>query len=55
MLKLGTLHTLIVTFCVGVTNFFWLPVMGAWSDRIGRRPILIALHRAYPGHGLPGA
>ena len=27
---------------MGVSNFIWLPVMGAWSDRIGRRPILIA-------------
>jgi MHS family citrate/tricarballylate:H+ symporter-like MFS transporter len=42
VLKLGTLHTLIVTLCVGVTNFIWLPIMGAWSDKIGRRPILIA-------------
>ena len=38
---------------VGVSNFFWLPVMGAWSDRIGRRPILIGftlltLVSAYP-------
>jgi MHS family citrate/tricarballylate:H+ symporter-like MFS transporter len=30
-----------VTLCVGLSNFIWLPVMGAWSDRVGRRPILI--------------
>jgi MHS family citrate/tricarballylate:H+ symporter-like MFS transporter len=41
VLKLSAADSLIVTFCVGVSNFFWLPVMGALSDRIGRRPILI--------------
>jgi MHS family citrate/tricarballylate:H+ symporter-like MFS transporter len=30
-----------VTICVGLSNFFWLPVWGAISDRIGRKPILI--------------
>jgi MHS family citrate/tricarballylate:H+ symporter-like MFS transporter len=53
VLKLTTTDSLIVTFCVGISNFFWLPVMGAWSDRIGRRPILLAftlltLLTAYP-------
>src|SRR3984893_10330669 len=42
VLKLTAADSLIVSFCVGVSNFFWLPVMGAMSDRIGRRPILIA-------------
>jgi len=41
VLKLSTTDSLIVTFCVGVSNFFWLPVMGSLSDRIGRRPILL--------------
>ena len=41
VLKLSAADSLIVTFCVGVSNFIWLPVMGALSDRIGRRPILI--------------
>ncbi len=41
VLKLSTLDSLAVTFCIGVSNFFWLPVMGALSDRIGRRPILL--------------
>jgi MHS family citrate/tricarballylate:H+ symporter-like MFS transporter len=31
-----------VTFCIGASNLFWLPVMGALSDRIGRRPILLS-------------
>lgn len=42
VLKLSEADGLIVTFCVGLSNFFWLPVMGALSDRIGRRPLLIA-------------
>jgi MHS family citrate/tricarballylate:H+ symporter-like MFS transporter len=41
VLKLSAVDSLAVTFCVGISNFFWLPVMGALSDRIGRRPILI--------------
>jgi MHS family citrate/tricarballylate:H+ symporter-like MFS transporter len=41
VLKLTAADSLIVTFCVGVSNFFWLPVMGSLSDRIGRRPILV--------------
>jgi MFS family permease len=44
---------LVVTLCVGLSNFFWLPVMGAASDRVGRRPLLVAstalaLATAYP-------
>jgi MHS family citrate/tricarballylate:H+ symporter-like MFS transporter len=41
VLHLSTVDALIVTFFVGVSNFFWLPVMGALSDRIGRKPLLI--------------
>jgi len=41
VLKLSETDSLIVTFCVAVSNFIWLPVMGALSDRIGRKPILI--------------
>jgi len=41
ILKLQEIDGLIVTFCVGVSNLFWLPVMGAVSDRIGRRPVLL--------------
>jgi MFS family permease len=44
---------LLVTLCVGISNLFWLPVMGAVSDRAGRRPLLIGfavltLLTAYP-------
>jgi MHS family citrate/tricarballylate:H+ symporter-like MFS transporter len=41
VLKLGEANSLLVALCVGVSNLFWLPVMGALSDRVGRRPILI--------------
>ncbi len=41
VLKLSETDALIVTFCIGLSNLFWLPVMGAVSDRIGRRPVLL--------------
>ena len=41
VLKLGNIDALIVTLCVGISNLFWLPVMGAVSDRIGRRTVLL--------------
>ena len=40
VLKLSTEESLLVTLCVGVSNFIWLPVMGALSDRIGRWPVM---------------
>ena len=53
VLHLTDRDALIVTLCVGISNFIWLPLAGAVSDRIGRRPILItctvlALITAYP-------
>jgi MHS family citrate/tricarballylate:H+ symporter-like MFS transporter len=42
VLKLGTKDSLVVTLCIGVSNFIWLPIMGALSDRIGRKPVLLA-------------
>jgi len=42
VLKLTTGDSLIVTLCVGASNLFWLPVSGAFSDRVGRKPLLIA-------------
>ena len=52
-LHLAVRDNLVVTLCVGVSNFLWLPVMGALSDRVGRRPLLLActilaLLTAYP-------
>src|SRR5258707_1384636 len=53
VLRLANIESLIVTLCVGASNLFWLPVMVALSDRIGRRPLLFActilmLLTAYP-------
>jgi MFS family permease len=53
VLHLASVHSLVVTLCIGASNLFWLPVMGSLSDRIGRRPLLIActavmLLTAYP-------
>lgn len=53
VLHLASADSLIVTLCVGASNLFWLPIMGALSDRIGRRPLLfgctiLMLVTAYP-------
>jgi MFS family permease len=53
VLHMASIDSLIVTLCVGASNLFWLPVMGAFSDRVGRRPLLLActtlmLVTAYP-------
>jgi MFS family permease len=53
VLHLASIDALLVTLCVGASNLFWLPVMGALSDRIGRRPLLLVftilmLATAYP-------
>jgi MFS family permease len=42
VLKLGANQVLIAALCVGGSNLVWLPISGALSDRIGRKPILIA-------------
>jgi MFS transporter, MHS family, citrate/tricarballylate:H+ symporter len=34
---------MLVTLCVGFSNFVWLPLGGALSDRIGRRPQLFVI------------
>ena len=43
VLHLSTSDALLATLLVGVSNFIWLPIGGALSDRIGRRPVLIAM------------
>jgi MHS family citrate/tricarballylate:H+ symporter-like MFS transporter len=43
VLKLSTQDALLVTLLVGITNFIWNPVGGALSDRIGRKPVLLAI------------
>lgn len=53
VLKLSEADSLLITCCVGLSNFIWLPLIGALSDRIGRKPILLfygilAMVTAYP-------
>ncbi|MCK0198701.1 MFS transporter [Ancylobacter sp. 6x-1] len=53
VLKLSEADALLVTIAVAVSNFIWLPISGALSDRIGRKPILVtftmlAIVTAYP-------
>jgi MFS family permease len=53
VLHLAYSKGMIVTLCVGASNFFWLPVMVSISDKLGRRPLLlsvtaITLFTAYP-------
>jgi len=53
VLHLTTASSMLVTLIVGLSNFCWLPAMGAVSDKVGRRPLLllfstIALLTPYP-------
>ena len=53
VLDLDAADTLLVASAVGLLNFCVLPIMGALSDRLGRRPLLIGfaalmLVTAYP-------
>ncbi|MBV9507669.1 MAG: MFS transporter [Acidobacteriia bacterium] len=53
VLHLSAKQSMVVTLCAGLSNFIWLPLMGALSDRVGRRPLLalfsiLALLTAYP-------
>lgn len=57
VLHLSTADSLLVTLCVAVSNFIWLPIGGALSDRIGRRPLLVgmtvlSIATAYPALSL---
>jgi MFS family permease len=52
-LHLAARDSFLVTFCVGLSNLLWLPVMGSMSDKIGRMPLLfvctvLMLLTAYP-------
>src|SRR5438445_2904026 len=53
VLHLTSSSSMLVTLFVGISNLCWLPLMGALSDRVGRRPLLllfstIALLTPYP-------
>lgn len=50
---LSASDSLLVTLLVAVSNFIWLPIGGALSDRFGRKPVLVvmtllALATSYP-------
>jgi metabolite-proton symporter len=53
VLHLSTTASMLATLAVGISNFLLLPTMGALSDKVGRRPLLlisstVALITAYP-------
>ncbi len=53
VLRLSESDALLATMAIAASNFVWLPISGALSDRIGRKPILlffsaIAILTAYP-------
>jgi MFS family permease len=53
VLHLSSSDSMVVTLCVGLCNFICLPISGALSDKIGRKPLLLlfsvaALVTAYP-------
>ena len=52
-LKLSPLEVMLVTLFVGGSNFVWLPVGGALSDRYGRRKLLYAVPIAAMLTGYP--
>lgn len=43
VLMLSASDSLLVTLLVAISNFIWLPIGGALSDRFGRKPVLIAM------------
>lgn len=52
-LKLTAFDSMLVTLCVGASNFVWLPIGGTLSDRYGRQKLLYiipiaAILTAYP-------
>jgi len=52
-LHLSNFDSFLVTMLVGMSNFIWLPAMGALSDHVGRKPLLVfstilAMATAYP-------
>jgi MFS transporter, MHS family, citrate/tricarballylate:H+ symporter len=53
VLHLTEFDSLVVTIFIAITNFIWLPIGGALSDRVGRKPVLLtiatlALVTSYP-------
>lgn len=57
VLMLSASDSLLVTLLVAISNFLWLPIGGALSDRFGRKPVLVSmtlltLLTAYPALSL---
>lgn len=57
VLMLSASDSLLVTLLVAISNFIWLPIGGALSDRFGRKTVLVtmallALITAYPALSL---
>lgn len=42
-LNMSTSDSLLAAVVVGLSNFIWLPIGGAISDRIGRKPVLVGI------------
>jgi MFS family permease len=40
VLHLAARQDFLITLCIGASNFILVPVMGALSDKVGRRPVL---------------
>lgn len=40
VLMMSNKQSFLITLCVGLSNFFWLPIMGHISDSIGRKTVL---------------
>jgi MFS family permease len=40
VLHLASRQDFLITLCIGASNFILVPVMGALSDKVGRRPVL---------------
>jgi MFS family permease len=53
VLNMSTYDSLLVTLFVGLSNFIWLPIGGALSDKFGRRPILLFYTIAVPLFSYP--
>jgi MHS family citrate/tricarballylate:H+ symporter-like MFS transporter len=43
VLGLSETDSLLVTLAVAITNFIWLPIGGAISDRVGRKAVLLTI------------
>ncbi|HEY4144435.1 MFS transporter [Pinirhizobacter sp.] len=52
-LHLSAADSLLVTLCVGVSNFIWLPCGGMLSDRLGRKRVLLTAAAAALATGYP--